>query len=195
MDEKHEFTEGDAVRITRGTFASFFGTVVNVDNQNRRLTVLGRLETEPNSDPHRLNISFSLVEKLGGAVQNSETILLVEDDETVRKLAHEVLENCGYRLLEAADGVAALSVCERYEEPIHLLLTDVVMPRMGGRGVADRLAQLHPEMKVLYMSGYTDDVIVHHGGLDEGTHFLQKPFTPEDLLRKVREVLDAKEKR
>ena len=82
MNEKHEFTEGDAVRITKGTFASFLGTVLKVDKQNRRLTVLGRLETEPNSDPHSLNVSFSLVEKLGGVVQNSETILLVDDDET-----------------------------------------------------------------------------------------------------------------
>jgi len=121
----------------------------------------------------------------------TETILLVEDDETVRKLAHEVLENCGYRLLEAANGVAALSVCEHYSETIDLLLTDVVMPEMSGRGVADRLAQLHPEMKVLYMSGYTDDVIAHHGVINEGIHFLQKPFAPGDLVRKVREVLDG----
>jgi CheY-like chemotaxis protein len=195
MKEKHEFTEGDAVRITRGAFASFLGTVVKVDNQNRRLTVLGKLETEPNSDPHSLNVSFSLVEKLGGVVRNSETILLVEDDEPVRKFAHEVLESYGYRLLAAANGLAALLICERYEEPIHLLLTDVVMPGIGGPDVANRLAQLRPEMKVLFMSGYTDDVIVHHGVLDEGTHFLQKPFTPEDLLRKVREVLDVKENR
>ena len=186
MKEKHEFTEGDSVRITGGTFASFLGTVVNVDNQNRRLTVRGRLETEPNSDVHSLNVSSSLVEKLGSAVQNSETILLVEDDEPVRKFAREVLDSYGYRLLAAANGVAALSICERYKGPIHVLLTDVV--KSG-------LAQLRPEMKVLYMSGYTEDVIVHHGVLAEGTHFLRKPFAPEDLLRKVREVLDAKENR
>ena len=128
MDRKDEFTEGDAVRITKGTFASFFGTVVSVDNQNRRLTVLGRLKTEPDSDPHTLNASFFVVEKLGGAAKGTETILLVEDDERVRKLVHEVLESCGYQVLEAENGVAALSVCERYEEPVHLLLTDVVMP-------------------------------------------------------------------
>jgi CheY-like chemotaxis protein len=195
MDRKHEFTEGDVVRITKGTFASFFGTVVKVDNQNRRLTVLGRLKTEPDSDPHALNVSFFVVEKLGGAAQGTETILLVEDDERVRKLVHEVLESCGYRVLEAENGVAALSVCERYEEPVHLLLTDVVMPGMSGRSVADRLAQLHPESRVLYMSGYTEDVIVPHGVLNEGTHFLPKPFAADDLTRKVREVLDAAENR
>jgi len=126
---------------------------------------------------------------------STETILLVEDDERVRKFVHEVLESCGYRVLAAENGVAALSACERYEKPVHLLLTDVVMPGMSGRGLADRLAQLHPAIRVLYMSGYTDDVIVHHGVLNEGTHFLQKPFAADDLTRKVREVLDAAENR
>jgi len=127
--------------------------------------------------------------------EGTETILLVEDDEMVRKLVNEVLDNEGYRLLEAANGVAALSICAQYEEPIHLLLTDVVMPEMSGRGLANRLAAVRPELKVLYMSGYTDDVIVHHGVLDEGTEFIQKPFTPDVLARKIREVLDRPGKR
>ena len=127
--------------------------------------------------------------------EGTETILLVEDDEVVRKLVSEVLDNEGYRLLEAANGVAALSICAQYEEPIHLLLTDVVMPEMSGRELANRLAAVRPELKVLYMSGYTDDVIVHHGVLDEGTEFIQKPFTPDVLARKIREVLDRPGKR
>ena len=127
--------------------------------------------------------------------EGTETILLVEDDEMVRKLVNEVLDNEGYRPLEAANGVAALSICAQYEEPIHLLLTDVVMPEMSGRELANRLAAVRPELKVLYMSGYTDDVIVHHGVLDEGTEFIQKPFTPDVLARKIREVLDRPGKR
>ena len=127
--------------------------------------------------------------------EGTETILLVEDDEMVRKLVNEVLDNEGYRLLEAANGVAALSICALYEEPIHLLLTDVVMPEMSGRELANRLAAVRPELKVLYMSGYTDDVIVHHGVLDEGTEFIQKPFTPDVLARKIKEVLDRPGKR
>jgi YesN/AraC family two-component response regulator len=92
-------------------------------------------------------------------------------------------------VLEAANGGAALLICERHKEGIHLLLTDVVMPEMSGPELADRLAQLHSKMKVLFMSGYTDDTIVHQGVLDEGTPFIQKPFAPDDLARKVKEVL------
>jgi CheY-like chemotaxis protein len=190
VDKKREFSKGDAVRIRRGTFASFFGTVVRVNNQDERLTVVGRFETQPDSDLLTLNVSFFVVEKVGRAAQATETILLVEDDEIVRRLVNEILNNDGYRLLEAANGVAALSTCSQFQEPIHLLLTDVVMPEMSGRELADRLAPQHPEMKVLYMSGYTDDVIVHHGVLDEGTAFIQKPFAAEVLVRKIREVLD-----
>ena len=125
--------------------------------------------------------------------EGTETILLVEDDEVVRKLVSEVLDNEGYRLLEAANGIAALSICAQYEEPIHLLLTDVVMPEMSGRDLADRLVPQRPEMKVLFMSGYTDDVIVHHGVLDAGAAFIQKPFAPDVLARKVRDVLDGRD--
>jgi len=123
--------------------------------------------------------------------QGTETILLVEDDETVRDLIHEVLQSYGYQVLVAADGVAALSVCERFPQTIDLLLTDVVMPRMSGRELANRLAALRPEMKVLFMSGHTGDAIVHHGVLDANTPFIQKPFATDALARKVRDVLDG----
>jgi PAS domain S-box-containing protein len=123
------------------------------------------------------------------AMQGSETILLAEDEEVVRRLVHEVLKSYGYNVLEAGHGGGAFLICERHQEPIHLLLTDVVMPEMSGRELAERLAQLRPEMKVLYMSGYTDDAIVHHGVLAANAPFIQKPFTPHALAHKVREVL------
>jgi PAS domain S-box-containing protein len=122
-------------------------------------------------------------------LQGTGTILLAEDEEMVRTLARQVLEMYGYQVLEAANGGAALLICERHKEGIHLLVTDVVMPEMSGPELADRLAQLRPKMKVLFMSGYTDDTIVHQGVLDEGTPFIQKPFAPDDLARKVKEVL------
>src|SRR5436309_1044541 len=120
----------------------------------------------------------------------SETILLVEDEHLVRLLARKVLERAGYRVLVAAGGAEALDLAERYAGPIHLLLTDVVMPEMSGRELAHRLASLRPDARVLYMSGYADEAIAQHGVLDPGTAFLQKPFTPDGLARKVREVLD-----
>ena len=114
----------------------------------------------------------------------------MEDEEVVRKLAVRVLKKQGYKVLEAPDGGKALMLCEEFKEPIHLILTDVVMPGMSGRKLVDRLKEIHPEMKVLYMSGYTDNAILHHGILEPGTNFIQKPFTVESLPRKVREVLD-----
>jgi two-component system cell cycle sensor histidine kinase/response regulator CckA len=126
------------------------------------------------------------------APAGTETVLLVEDEEIVRDMTHEILRMSGYHVLESSRGSEALAVCERHRGPIHLMLTDVVMPQMSGRELAERLIPLRPEMRVLYMSGYTDDAIVHHGVLDEGMAFIEKPFTPNALARKVRESLDAR---
>ena len=125
------------------------------------------------------------------SVRGSETILLVEDDEMIRNLVQKVLQANGYRVLVAANGRDAERVAGQHEGPIHLLMTDVVMPGMNGREVAERLAAARAGVRVLYLSGYTDDAIVHHGVLEPGVAFLQKPFTPAVLGRKVREVLDS----
>jgi two-component system, cell cycle sensor histidine kinase and response regulator CckA len=123
-----------------------------------------------------------------------ETVLLVEDEQSLRELAHELLEDDGYTVLEAANGADAIRVAEQHQGPIHLLMTDVVMPGIDGRKLAGRMTRSYPELKVLYMSGYTDDAIVHHGVLDPGIALLQKPFTRATLTRKLREALgDAEE--
>ncbi len=118
-----------------------------------------------------------------------ETILLVEDEDTVRDLTRDILEAHGYTVLEARHGAEALRISEQHSGAIDLMLTDVVMPEMGGREVAERLAVRRPETKVLYMSGYTDSAVVHHGVLDASTAFLQKPFSATVLVRKLREIL------
>ncbi|HEX2671412.1 MAG TPA: ATP-binding protein, partial [Polyangiaceae bacterium] len=123
-------------------------------------------------------------------LHGSETILLCEDDEQVRALACAILRKHGYHVIEAATGGDALLICEQYRGAIHLLLTDVVMPRIGGRQLWERLSPLRPGMKVLFMSGYTDDAIIHHGVLSSEFAFIQKPLMPLVLLTKLRSVLD-----
>jgi PAS domain S-box-containing protein len=120
----------------------------------------------------------------------SETILLVEDEEAVRKLVRRTLEKQGYRLLVAASGADAVRVAQRHAGPIHLLITDVVMPQMSGRETAERLKAMRPDLHVLYVSGYTETTIVRGGKLDTCEIFLQKPFTPQALMRQVRDLLD-----
>ena len=116
------------------------------------------------------------------ALKGNETVLLAEDDETVRTLAGRILEKYGYRVLEAGDGSAAIRICRRYPGPIHLLITDVVMPEMNGLELFGRLSELRDDLKVLYISGYTDSAVAP---------FVQKPFTPESLAMAAREVLGS----
>jgi CheY-like chemotaxis protein len=124
------------------------------------------------------------------APRGDETILLVEDEEAVRKITKITLQSLGYTVLEAANGREALHLCEQHPDPIHLMITDVVMPEIGGRQVAEILATCRPQTKVLFISGYTDDAVVRHGIQQSEAAFLQKPFKAASLAKKVRAVLD-----
>jgi signal transduction histidine kinase/ActR/RegA family two-component response regulator len=128
-------------------------------------------------------------------LDGTETVLLVEDQDEVRLVAQEILRRRGYHVILARNAGEALLTCERHPRTIHLLLTDVVMPQMSGRELAERLTAVRPDMKVLYMSGYTENAIVHHGILDSGISYLQKPLVPDALARRVREVLDSPPKK
>ena len=124
-------------------------------------------------------------------LRGSETILLVEDDDQVRVVARGILRRSGYHVIDARNAGEALLQSEKHPGTIHLLLSDVVMPQVSGPELAKRLASVRPDMKVLCMSGYTDDSIVRHGVLEAQIAFLQKPITPETLTTRVREVLDG----
>ena len=138
------------------------------------------MEITPAAAEHRKN-------NLAG----TETILLVEDNEQVRQLAHAVLKNKGYKVLAAANGEKALETVSGHDKKIHMMLTDVVMPGLNGKDLYLKVSKTHPGMKVLYMSGYTSNVIAHHGILEQGIQFIQKPFTVNGLAERVRQVLDA----
>jgi len=134
-------------------------------------------------EPPRAKISIN------ASFRGEETILLVEDEDMLRGLLAKFLRLYGYTVLEARHGGEALLTCERHPGPIHLMVTDVVMPQMSGRELADRLTPLRPEMRVLYMSGYAEDALVQHGVEDLAAAFLQKPFRPIELVRRVHAVL------
>jgi PAS domain S-box-containing protein len=123
------------------------------------------------------------------ALGGSETILLVEDQDDVRAVAMQILRRYGYQVIECRNGDEALVECERQARSIHLLLTDVVMPHINGRDLAQRLLTIRPDMRVLYMSGYTENAVIEHGMLDSSMEYMQKPFAPEQLVRRVREIL------
>ena len=128
---------------------------------------------------------------MGASLRGSETVLVVEDEDVVRDLVRSVLRMHGYNVLEASHGVDALQVIGDYPDRVHLVLTDLVMPRMGGLQLAEQVAQLHPGTKMLYMSGYTDSVVFREGVFDLNLAFLQKPFSPDALVAKIRSVLDS----
>jgi two-component system cell cycle sensor histidine kinase/response regulator CckA len=157
--------------------------------QSQKMEAVGKLAGGVAHDFNNL-LTVTPTKGLKDIPQGTETVLLVEDEEEVRTLARLVLQRNGYHVLEATHGEEALRFCEQLQETIHLLVTDVIMPRMNGRQLAERLRQLRPDVKVLYISGYTDDAVVRHGILNRDTSFIQKPFTTDTLAQKVREVLD-----
>ncbi len=141
--------------------------------------------------PRDLGTKATVPPRVVTRATGTETVLVVEDEEALRKVVRRSLTAAGFTVLTAADGVAALEIAARHTGDIQLLLSDVIMPKMSGRALALEFLKTRPAIKVLYMSGYTDNAIVHHGVLDEGTQFIGKPFTGAELARKVREVLDG----
>lgn len=183
-------------RVGRGTGLGL-STVYGIVRQGNGFI---RVESEPGNGTTfrvlfpavktRFEASQGIQDPEDPSLAGDETLLVVEDDPSVRRLACEILTTLGYRILEAGNGVEAMEVAGRYPERIDLLLTDVVMAQMGGRELVDRMKVIRPDMRTVYMSGYTDDAMVRHGILVNREHFLQKPFTPAALGLKIREVLD-----
>jgi CheY-like chemotaxis protein len=123
-------------------------------------------------------------------LRGTETILLVEDEEIVRNLTRQILEDCGYSVIEARNGLEALELCSNGDCEIDLLVTDVVMPQMGGHELVEKLKRKKSNLRVLITSGYTDDEVVRRDVIESGTNFIQKPFMPKDLANKIREIID-----
>jgi PAS domain S-box-containing protein len=143
------------------------------------------------AEPAESPVQVAIPAESAAAEPGTETILLVEDEANLRYLARQFLEKQGYRVIEAADGAVAMQIVVAHEGTIHLLLTDVIMPGMNGRELAQRVSEIRPNVKILYMSGYTENVIGRNGTLDAGVRLLQKPFSLHNLKNKVREVLDS----
>jgi DNA-binding NtrC family response regulator len=144
----------------------------------------------PAMDAHSERLVTPSPDEPYAMVGGSETILVVEDDTRVRDLVARSLGTRGYQVMVAAGGEEAMALAGQTEEKIHILLTDVVMPRMNGRQLSEQLTKIHPEMRTLFTSGYTENIIAHHGVLDKGINFLSKPYTLEALARRVRGLLD-----
>jgi two-component system, cell cycle sensor histidine kinase and response regulator CckA len=186
------FTTKESGKGTGLGLATVFGIVQQSGGFVNVYSELGRGTTFKVYLPRTDRVAESMSDAPGASVSGgSETILLVEDEEQVRTVACTILRRHGYNVIEAANGGEALMLANDFPSTIALLLTDVVMPRIGGRRLAEELATQRPAMKVLFASGYTDDAILQHGVLESGVPFIQKPFTPQALLRKVREVLDS----
>jgi CheY-like chemotaxis protein len=158
--------------------------------QSQKLEAIGQLAGSIAHDFNNMLTAISSEKQETVVLRGSETILLVEDEEIVRGLTKSILMQAGYNVLDAKGGKEAIRVCCAHTGPIDLLLTDVVMPEISGKEVADRLLSLRPEIRVLFMSGYTDEAVVQHGVLDANVEFIQKPFTWFGLTRKVRDVLN-----
>lgn len=187
------FTTKEVGKGTGLGLATCFGIVKQNGGHIRAYSELGLGTTFKIYLPQVEGTAVPLIrpEAVDTLTQGSETILLAEDEITVRDLAAQSLRQQGYTVLEAADGLDALDLARRQpKKEIHLLVTDMVMPRMGGADLAEQLRSLRPDLKVLFMSGYTDSTIIRYGLPQTGTVFLQKPFSPQRLVQKVREVLD-----
>jgi CheY-like chemotaxis protein len=186
------FTTKERGKGTGLGLATVYGTVKQVGGdiwvysepgQGTTLKMYFPRVSEPLRDPAR-------VDDQPPRAQASETVLVVEDERSVRDLTVRMLEKLGYSVLVASGGAEAIEIAHAHTGAISLLLTDVVMPGMSGRQVADELLASRRGLKVLYLSGYTDNTVVHHGVLEQGLHFLPKPFSREDLAKKIRDILD-----
>ncbi len=188
------FTTKEPGKGTGLGLATVYGIVAQSDGTIRVQSTLGHGSAFILYLP-QTGLTLTTASRAPKAVRDSggtETVLVVEDEAALRNAAQRVLEASGYSVLAAGDGQEALSASEQYAGDIHLLVTDVVMPRMNGRQLADALLKSRPHLMVLFMSGYTDDAIVHHGVLDAGIHFIGKPFAAADFTSKVRDVLDGR---